>query len=151
MMKKARLCCILMMLTLFIVGCDRVIEKPRDNSTDKTNSTSLNQSGKLYPSIRGFDIFYCEGLGYTYEYRQDQNGTYKGYCRLTKDIECPSDDFADGLCHREHTLCEIKGYILKIGVEQQGNTTVTYPICIFPDNSYCRELDFFNRKCYVKW
>ncbi len=151
MMGRRILNYLLVMLTIFMVGCSPIVIDQANNFTNKPNNTDSNQSEEPYPAVRGFDIQYCEGLGYTYEYRKDENGRYRGYCRLTKDVECPSEDFADGLCHREHSLCEIKGYVLKIGVEQQGNTTITYPICIFPNNSYCREIDFFNRRCWIKW
>jgi putative hemolysin len=151
MTRRTTTYCLLVMLAALVVGCNLVKIGNTENSTITPNGSSITQTEKLYPQVRGFDIKYCEGLGYTYEYRQDQNGTYRGYCRLTRDVECLSEDFADGLCHREHSLCEIKGHLLRIMVNQLGNTTETYPICIFPDNSYCRESDFFNRKCYVQW
>ena len=136
---------ILIILAALTIGCSQ------RSATDGLLNKTGNQSSKLYPNIIGFEVKYCEGLGYTYEYRLNDKGKYIGYCRLTKEIECTSDEFASGLCHREFSLCEIKGYTLKIGVEKHENLTITYPICIFPDGSYCKEVDFFYKNCHLTW
>jgi putative hemolysin len=149
-MKNRIIFCAIILLMIFALGCS--IASPGGNVTNNKSINTQKNASKLRPDVIGFDVFYCEGLGYTYDYRLNvSSGKYTGYCVFTNGTECLADDFASGLCHREFSLCEIKGYVLKIGVEQYATYNLTYPICIFPDNSYCRETDFFNRKCPVKW
>jgi putative hemolysin len=134
---------------IIVLGCNS--SKNAATAQNLTANHSKNTS-KLYPDVMGFDVFYCEGLGYTYDYRLNESTEkYTGYCIFPNGSECLADDFGSGLCHREFSLCEIKGYVLKIGVEQYDTYNITYPICIFPDRSYCRETDFYYRKCPVKW
>ena len=80
-----------------------------------------------------------------------ENNTHDEYCIFPNGEECEAFSFMTGECHREFTLCELKGYTLRVGVEQHEGFNKTYAICIFPDSSYCREIDFFNRKCHVMW
>jgi putative hemolysin len=128
-------------------GCGRNIA--RSNSTKE--NMSANKTGAL-PTVSGIEVSYCEGIGYKYEYRQNEStGEWEEYCRLNATLECPAWDFVSGECHRELSLCGIEGYIPKIGVVKRENYNETYPICIFPDGSYCKEIDFFNRNCHVKW
>jgi putative hemolysin len=140
------LAALLVLLAVVLVGCENKGRNPGQNSTaNQTNQTD-------YPPVHGIEVTYCEGLGYKYDYRLNTStGRKEEYCRLNKDIECPAWDFVSGECHRELTLCSLKGYILKIGVEQYETYNATYPICIFPDSSYCKEVDFFNKNCHVKW
>lgn len=137
------LCLVLLLALVLTAGCYNA------NSTNTTNSS--NQT-KKYPPIYGFAVKYCEKLGYIYEYRMnDSNGMMEEYCRLSKEIECKAGAFAGGECHHEFTLCEREGYISRIGVEKKGNTTIRYPICVFPDGRYCKEKEFFEHNCLVDW
>jgi putative hemolysin len=135
-------------LLVAVLGCSGAQKGIPQN---RTANITLNKTGN-YPASYGIEVQYCEGIGYTYEYRlNESSGQKEEYCRLTKDIECPAWAFVSGECHRELTLCSIKGHILKIGVEQHATYNATYPICIFKDGSYCKEVDFFNKKCHVTW
>jgi putative hemolysin len=134
---------LLVVILLFGEGCG--------NAGTPTNTTGTNQTNK-YPDIYGMEVSYCEGLGYTYEYRMNEtSGSMEEYCRLSKDIECEAWAFASGKCHPEFTLCSRQGYLPRIGMEVRNNSKLTYPICIFPDGKYCKEADFFNHKCAVDW
>jgi putative hemolysin len=121
------------------------------NAGNTINTTKTNQT-KNYPIVRGFEVDYCEKLGYTYDYRlNESSGNMEEYCRLSKNVECEAWDFASGTCHPEFSLCKKQGYLPKIGVEKKGNTTIMYPICIFSDGTYCKEVDFFKHNCHVDW
>jgi len=146
-MEKPLIILVTALTLIAIVGCSLTTPSPSTGIPENTT----NSTEKLYPTVQGIEVKYCEGLGYNYEYRQDESGKYVGYCQLAPGVECTADDFFSGLCHTEFSLCEIKGYTLKIAVEQQENLKITYPICIFPDGSYCKESDFFYRKCPVSW
>jgi putative hemolysin len=147
-MKPLTAFCVLALLMILAFGCG----SPNNNASQNQSANISKNTSKLYPDVMGFDVSYCEGIGYTYEYRPDAGKEkYTGYCVFPNGSECPADEFGSGLCHREFSLCEIKGYVLRIGVEQSETYNMTYPICIFPDNSYCKETEFFYRKCPVKW
>jgi putative hemolysin len=134
-------------LALAMSGCG--------NATTGDNSTKVNGSvnkTRPLPTASGIEVSYCEGIGYKYEYRLNEtSGQWEEYCRLNSTIECPAWDFVGGTCHRELSLCSIKGYVPKIGVVKHEGYNETYPICVFPDRSYCKEVDFFNKNCHVKW
>jgi putative hemolysin len=102
------------------------------------------------PKVRGADYEYCTGLGYKYESRIENN-THEEYCTFPDGEECIAFDFMTFECGREYSLCSIKGYSPKIGIEMHEGFNVTYAVCLFPDDSYCKEIDFFNRKCHVTW
>jgi len=138
---------IISLFTMTMYGCD--------GNTIGNNSMGLNTTvnkTKNLPTAHGIEVTYCEGIGYEYEYRIDEStGNWEEYCRLNATVECPAWDFVGGMCHRELSLCGIKGYTPKIGVMKHDTYNETYPICIFPDGSYCKEVDFFNKNCHVKW
>ncbi|OGM01525.1 hypothetical protein A3K72_04185 [Candidatus Woesearchaeota archaeon RBG_13_36_6] len=136
--KKVLILVFLIISLLFLTSCEQKQEP------------ELNETEPLLPKVRGADYYYCTGLGYKYEMRIENNTHYE-YCMFPNGEECDAFDFIGGECGREFTLCNIKGYTLKIGVEQHEGFNATYAICIFPDRSYCKEIDFFNRKCHVKW
>jgi putative hemolysin len=130
-----------------IYGCS---DKAAGGNSTK-ESDSINRTIPS-PTASGIEVTYCEGIGYKYEYKQNETtGEWEEYCRLNATIECPAWDFVNGMCHRELSLCGIKGYVPKIGVVKHDTYNETYPICIFPDRSYCKEIDFFNKNCHVKW
>jgi putative hemolysin len=120
-------------------------------NTGSKNMTA-EDNNKSYPLVYGMEVDYCEKLGYSYDYRMNEtSGKMEEYCRLSKDIECEAWAFASGECHPEFMLCKKQGYLPKIGVEKRGNLTLKYPICIFPDGTYCKETDFFKHECHVDW
>lgn len=130
---------LLIILLITIVGC-----KPREIASE------INTTKQKYPAVYGIDVYYCEGMSYTYDYKEI-NGTWDGYCVFPDDSECEAFDFVSAECGTKFTLCEIKGYTLKIGLEVHETFNKSYAICIFPDNSYCKEVDFFYRRCHVTW
>jgi len=133
-------------LLLFLVLAEGCGNQANAKITSDSNQT------KNYPLVRGFEVDYCEKLGYTYDYRMNEtSGMMEEYCRLSKTVECEAWAFVSGECHPEFSLCKREGYLPKIGVEKRGNTTIQYPICIFKDGTYCKEVDFFNHKCSVDW
>lgn len=138
MQMKKEILVLFILSVILITSCQK--QQPQ---TNETNNQTL-------PSVRGADYDYCTALGYKYEMRLENNTHYE-YCIFPNKEECEAFDFIAGECHTEFTLCELKGYKLKIGVEQYETFNKTYAICIFPDNSFCKEIDFFNRKCHVKW
>jgi len=145
---RTAICIISLLFIIILVG--QGCNSPT-TATNTTINTSSNQT-KKYPSVYGIAVKYCEGLGYTYEYRKNESsGKWEEYCRLTAGIECDANSFFGGECHPEFSLCKREGYIPKIGVVKEGNTTRKFPICIFPDGTYCKELDFFNHNCAVEW
>jgi putative hemolysin len=133
-------------LMLFLTGC--ASEIPSENTSNLSNTTNIT---KKYPPAYGAEVKYCEGLGYTYDYRLDENGTWREYCKFTSQIECEAWEFVNGNCGKEFSLCEIKGYQLKKGVEIHEGYNITFSVCLFPDKTACREMNFFNRDCHVTW
>jgi putative hemolysin len=138
---------IIALLTLMAICAGCTISNPPIN---ETSNSSANTTVKEYPPVRGFDIEYCEGLGYAYQYFVNATAKVE-YCTLPNGTRCLAWDFASGTCAQEFTLCEIKGYTLKLKREVYPTYNVTYPICIFPDDSYCKESDFYKRNCHVQW
>ena len=130
---------LVLVLLLIVAGCNPPTSVP-ENVSNETR----------YPRAYGADVEYCEGLGYKYELRTEGDRDF-GYCIFPDGKECEAFAFVGGECGHVYTLCEIKGYTLKIGVEQHETFNKSYSICIFPDNSYCKEIDFFNRDCHVLW
>lgn len=124
---------------IFIIGC-----------IPKEPQVEINETEPLLPRVLGADYYYCTGLSYKYESRIE-NGTHEEFCTFPDGNECIAFDFMTAECGREYSLCEIKGYDIKIGIEQHETFNKTYAVCLFPDRSYCREIDFFNRKCHVLW
>ncbi len=129
----------LILILLILAACTQPI--PENKTTNSTGDR---------PRVQGVDVKYCEALGYKYEYVKVDDRK-RGYCVFPNGERCESFDFVTGKCGREFSLCELKGYTLKIGVEQHSDVNITYAICIFPDGSYCKEVDFFHRKCHITW
>ena len=123
---------------LVIAGCKEIESIDSENKTDSD------------PRVRGIDYDYCNELGYRYEQR-GQGDDAEEYCIFPNGEECVAFDFITGECHREFTLCEQQGHIMRIGLEQHESFNLTYGICIFEDGSYCKEADFFRGNCHVKW
>ncbi len=146
--KGSRVLTAVVLLTLLLVfllaeGCNN------SSSGETANSTNIT---KRYPIVYGFEVDYCEKLGYIYEYRLNEStGKMEEYCRLSPEIECEAWAFAGGECHTEFMLCKKQGYLPKIGVENRSGTILKYPICIFPDGTYCKEKDFLEHNCHVDW
>ena len=145
----------LLIVLVIIIAVASIAAYGCGNTVVSGNNTGGNGSvnkTRALPTAYGIEVSYCEGIGYKYEYRQNEStGEWGEYCRLNSTIECPAWDFVSGTCHRELSLCGIKGYIPKIGVVKHETYNETYPICIFPGGSYCKEVDFFNKNCHVKW
>ncbi|MBW2970858.1 DUF333 domain-containing protein, partial [Candidatus Woesearchaeota archaeon] len=126
---------------ILLTGCKTGVETTLPGEKVETHEEASKQQ---YPRVRGIDVFYCEGLGYKYDYRQVDDRKI-GYCVMPGGFECEAFDFISGDCGHQYTLCEIKGYTLKKAIEDYGNYSKSYAVCVFADGSYCTESDFFNR------
>jgi len=111
-----------------------------------------SESDKLpkYPRVFGIDVNYCEGIGYEYDLRLEDNRQI-GYCVFHDGNECEAFAFVTGECGREYSLFESQGHLLNQKTVVDGDTNATFAICIFPDYTYCKEVDFYNKKCHVGW
>lgn len=90
---------------------------------------------------------YCQNTGHSYEARQDIEGNTLEICRFPNGFECPIDDFYNGVCGTDQTLCSLQGNILERVDSPNGDAA--YAICRFPDGSACLAFDYllYGDKC----
>lgn len=81
---------------------------------------------------------YCENLGYKCE---------DGNCIFPDGTSCPAWDFYRGKCGQSFSFCEQQGYKIENRIEDMGNWTAEYAVCVFDDCSECDEQEYFDGDC----
>lgn len=99
------------------------------------------------PDMSGAPSFYCMGLGYTYEVREDSEGNKFEVCIFPDGYECEVEAFLTGECGLNYTYCARQG--MAASQRQSEDGKISYVICRFPDGSYCLDFDFafYQDKC----
>jgi putative hemolysin len=91
---------------------------------------------------------YCDALGYGIETRTNpETGGEVGYCVFPDGSACPTWDFYRGKCGQNFTYCELQGNRIENRVEDMGDFTVEYAVCVFNDSSECGEQRYLSGEC----
>jgi len=121
----------ILFLALALIAAPALAEG--EDAGEGTSADTAGPAGLADPSS-----VYCEELGYECE---------DGDCIFPDGTSCPAWDFYRGKCGQSFSFCEQQGYKIENRIEDMGNWTAEYAVCVFDDCSECDEQSRLDGEC----